>query len=80
MPKMTGMDQNFHCDKKFKLTPNAQFCHKNAWNTRNTHTLSFLNVQYSWLITGTQKNDQIPEDFQPAQNAQVDNEAFLTAF
>ncbi len=44
MPKMTGMDQNFHCDKKFKLAPNAQFFHKDALNTRNAHTLSILNV------------------------------------
>jgi hypothetical protein len=32
MPKMAGMDQiqNYHYDKKFKLTPNAQFSHKDA--------------------------------------------------
>jgi hypothetical protein len=32
---MTGMDQNFHYDKKFKLTPNAQFSHKDVLNSRN---------------------------------------------
>ncbi len=35
MSKMTGMDQNFHYDKKFKLTPNAQFSHKDVLNSRN---------------------------------------------
>jgi len=30
MPKMTGMDQNFHYANIYKLTPNAQFSHKNA--------------------------------------------------
>ncbi len=33
MPKMTGMDQNFHWDNLFKLTLNAQFSHEDAFNT-----------------------------------------------
>ncbi len=44
MPKMTGMDQNFHYANKYKLTPNAQFSHKDALNTRIAHTLSIRNV------------------------------------
>jgi len=43
MPKMTGMDQNFHYANIYKLTPNAQFSHKDVLNTRNAHALSFLN-------------------------------------